>query len=161
MQWFRFYSTALDDPKVQRLTGDLFKAWVNLLCLANDAEERGTLPELSDIAFRLRLDEMKAEDIVRGLIRAGLLERDDDDRLCVVPFDIGQDGRNSAAYRNWRRDVLVRDGYCCQRCGDTSGPLHAHHIKSYADHPDLRFDESNGTTLCVFCHGVEHGRRIG
>lgn len=80
---------------------------------------------------------------------------------CIVPFDIGQDGRNSAAYRNWRRDVLARDGYCCQRCGDTSGPLHAHHIKSYADHPDLRFDESNGTTLCVFCHGVEHGRRIG
>jgi hypothetical protein len=78
MQWFRFYSEALDDPKVQRLPGDLFKAWVNLLCLANEQEERGTLPPLDDIAFRLRLDHLKAEDALTGLRRAGLLEHNTD-----------------------------------------------------------------------------------
>jgi hypothetical protein len=78
MQWFRFYSEALDDPKVQRLPGDLFKAWVNLLCLANEQEERGTLPLLDDIAFRLRLDHQKAEDALTGLRRAGLLEHNAD-----------------------------------------------------------------------------------
>lgn len=78
MQWFRFYSEALDDPKVQRLPGDLFKAWVNLLCLANEQEERGTLPLLDDIAFRLRLDHQKAEDALSGLRRAGLLEHNAD-----------------------------------------------------------------------------------
>jgi hypothetical protein len=78
MQWFRFYSEALDDRKVQRLPGDLFKAWVNLLCLANEQEERGTLPPLDDIAFRLRLDHQKAEDALTGLRRAGLLEHNTD-----------------------------------------------------------------------------------
>jgi len=32
-QWFRMYAEVLDDPKVQRLSGDEFKAWVNILCL--------------------------------------------------------------------------------------------------------------------------------
>lgn len=84
MQWFRFYSEALDDPKVQRLTGDLFKVWVNLLCLANEAEERGTLPELDDIAFRLRLDSQKTEDALLGLKRAGLLDVDQTTDLYVI-----------------------------------------------------------------------------
>jgi hypothetical protein len=78
MQWFRFYSEALDDPKVQRLPGDLFKAWVNLLCLANEQDERGTLPGVDDIAFRLRLDHQRARDALSGLRRAGLLEHNAD-----------------------------------------------------------------------------------
>lgn len=84
MQWFRFYSEALDDPKVQRLPGDLFKAWVNLLCLANEQAERGTLPSLDDIAFRLRLDYQKAEDALLGLKRAGLLELDQETDSYVI-----------------------------------------------------------------------------
>jgi len=74
MQWFRFYHEALDDPKVQRLPGDLFKAWVNILCIASQQPERGTLPTVEDIAFRLRIDYQKAEDALLGLKRAGLLE---------------------------------------------------------------------------------------
>lgn len=84
MQWFRFYSEALDDPKVQRLPGDLFKAWVNLLCLANEQEERGTLPPLDDITFRLRLDYQKCEDALLGLKRAGLLDIDPETDLYVI-----------------------------------------------------------------------------
>lgn len=57
MKWFRFYSEAVNDPKVQRLPGDLFKLWVNLLCLANENSERGTLPaDIEDVAWRLRID---------------------------------------------------------------------------------------------------------
>jgi len=33
--WFRFYNDALDNPKVQLLPSDLFKTWVNLLCIAS------------------------------------------------------------------------------------------------------------------------------
>lgn len=84
MPWFRFYSEALDDPKVQRLTGDLFKVWVNLLCLASEQDERGTLPPPSDIAFRLRIDDQKADDALTGLRRAGLLDLDPDTDLYVI-----------------------------------------------------------------------------
>ena len=78
MKWFRFYDEALDDPKVQQLPPILFKHWVNLLCLANTGKPRGTLPALSDIAFRLRLSEAKASDALSLFIHAGLIELQDD-----------------------------------------------------------------------------------
>ena len=99
MQWFRFYSEALDDPKVQRLPGDLFKAWVNLLCLANEADERGTLPDVADIAFRLRMDDQKTADALRGLCRAGLLDGDEDDGYSIHAWDKRQPDSDSSTER--------------------------------------------------------------
>jgi len=67
--------------------------------------------------------------------------------------------RFSAAYKRWRFDVFSRDKFTCQRCGDSrGGNLHAHHLKSFADHPELRFEVSNGLTLCEGCHKKEHER---
>lgn len=74
-QWFRMYAEVLEDPKVQRLSGDEFKAWVNLLCLT--AKHDGALPPLSDIAFSLRLDEKKAGKMLDKLVAAGLIVRDE------------------------------------------------------------------------------------
>lgn len=59
--------------------------------------------------------------------------------------------------RRWSLSVMIRDKFKCARCGK-GGRLHAHHIKPWASFPDLRFDVSNGETLCVKCHGDEHGR---
>ena len=56
--WFRAYNEALDDPKVQRLPGELFKTWFNLLCVASRCG--GSLPALGDLAFMLRLGEDEA-----------------------------------------------------------------------------------------------------
>ena len=56
----------------------------------------------------------------------------------------------------WRREVLRRDNYTCMVCGDTSSALHAHHIKPYADYPELCRIVSNGTTLCAQCHKEAH-----
>ena len=61
-RWFRFYDDAVNDPRVQRLPGEKFKAWVNLLCLASRND--GALPCIADIAFGLRL----SEDAVSGLL---------------------------------------------------------------------------------------------
>lgn len=71
-RWFRFYAEALDDPKVQRLSPHLFKAWVNLLCVA--AHDNGALPSNDDIAFRLRLSCQDAESITSDLTLAGLID---------------------------------------------------------------------------------------
>lgn len=71
-RWFRMYSDVLDDPKVQRLPPDLFKAWVNLLCLASRND--GALPSLDDIAFALRMSQDVTRDIVRDLSQRGLLD---------------------------------------------------------------------------------------
>ena len=65
-RWFRYYDEALDDPKVQRLSGDLFKVWVNLLSLASKND--GKLPSADDISFRLRISVQDAQQ--RGSISA-------------------------------------------------------------------------------------------
>lgn len=71
-RWWRAHASSLDDPKVQRLPGDLFKAWFNLLCVAcvND----GILPPLGDIAFALRVSESEADKIIKALIAAKLID---------------------------------------------------------------------------------------
>lgn len=73
--WFRFYEAALDDPKVQALTGEQFKGWVNLLCLAKRGN--GALPPHKDIAFALRKSGSDTTKLLDFLVSAGLLDRDE------------------------------------------------------------------------------------
>ena len=47
--WFRFYAEVLHDPKVQRLSDSLFRAWIGVLCVA--CKYGGTLPGREDLAF--------------------------------------------------------------------------------------------------------------
>lgn len=60
--------------------------------------------------------------------------------------------RNSNQYNEWRQEIFKSDFYTCQCCGVHGGDLNAHHLKDFANHPDLRFDISNGITLCANCH---------
>lgn len=64
--------------------------------------------------------------------------------------------RTSAAYRNWRTEVLSRDKYICQRCGKEGGKLNVHHIKSFCANKELRTSIDNGITLCEECHREVH-----
>lgn len=61
-------------------------------------------------------------------------------------------GYYSVEYKEWRLGVFERDGFRCQGCGAVGGYLTAHHIKSFAHYPKLRFVLDNGITLCEDCH---------
>ena len=63
---------------------------------------------------------------------------------------------HSVDYKLWRESVFERDNWTCQKCGTVGGKLHPHHIKGFAEYPDMRFVVSNGITLCVQCHAQEH-----
>lgn len=67
-----------------------------------------------------------------------------------------KDYRQSTEYKNWRAAVFQRDGFKCAICGQVGGELNAHHIRSFKDYPELRFDINNGITLCVRCHRKVH-----
>lgn len=65
--------------------------------------------------------------------------------------------RRSLEFKIWRHQVFDRDNYTCQICGVKNGngsnvELHPDHIKQFAYHPELRFEISNGRTLCIICH---------
>ena len=93
---------------------------------------------------------------------------------CVIQWRTGETspvwkGGDSAATKRgklkgelakWRKAVLQRDSYTCQRCGKKGNDLHAHHVKPLADYPQLALDVSNGMTVCVPCHEKIHGRPI-
>ena len=60
--------------------------------------------------------------------------------------------RRSKEFKEWRIKVFERDNYQCQECGQRGGILHPDHIKPFAFYPKLRFELSNGRTLCRDCH---------
>jgi hypothetical protein len=64
--------------------------------------------------------------------------------------------RNRYRAKMWVKAVKDRDGWKCVEC-DATGRLHAHHIKRWKDHPSLRYEVSNGVTLCHECHERAHG----
>lgn len=70
----------------------------------------------------------------------------------------------SPEYKKWRESVFERDNYTCQECDAKNGEgktvyFEAHHIKSFADYPELIFEVGNGITLCLDCHNkTKRGR---
>lgn len=58
----------------------------------------------------------------------------------------------------WPKRVKERDGYVCVLCHvpQTAEPMHAHHIKPFAQYLELRDVVENGLTLCQPCHKYVH-----
>jgi 5-methylcytosine-specific restriction endonuclease McrA len=64
--------------------------------------------------------------------------------------------RTGRRYKLWRDKVFRRDKYVCRECRKRGGSLNAHHDKPFATYKALRFDVSNGITLCEDCHAKKH-----
>ena len=61
--------------------------------------------------------------------------------------------RNDMAYKEWRRQVMVRDKYECRVSSeDCEGKIIAHHIFIWSKYPELRYKVTNGITLCHAHH---------
>ena len=67
-----------------------------------------------------------------------------------------ENSRQTAEYDEWRLAVYKKDHYTCQDCGHRFNGIVAHHIKSFAGFPELRYNVENGITLCRSCHLKRH-----
>lgn len=64
-------------------------------------------------------------------------------------------------WKNIIKFIYARDDYKCKRCGTghtKNNKLHAHHVKSWAEHKDLRSDPDNLITVCDECHYWIHSK---
>jgi len=61
---------------------------------------------------------------------------------------------NARQYKKWRLAVFTRDNFTCVNCQKVDGYLIAHHIKSWAKYPELRYKINNSITLCKNCHNL-------
>ena len=64
-------------------------------------------------------------------------------------------------HASWAKKVFSRDKATCQVCGINGVEMHAHHIKSFREHPESRFDVANGLTVCFKCHWDIHTIHTG
>lgn len=61
--------------------------------------------------------------------------------------------RNDMAYIEWRKQVWLRDNFKYKIANpDCNGRIEAHHILSWSQYPQLRYEVNNGITLCHFHH---------
>lgn len=100
MKWFRYWHSTLDNKKAQRLPDALFKLWINLLCAAcrNDPDH-GTLPDLDDLEFELRISRDILAEAVANLVAAGFIDR----------------GRNALRIHDWRHWQSSSDSTAAER----------------------------------------------
>jgi len=73
------------------------------------------------------------------------------------PGIIRQRDRGRKKNRVWSKAVLERDGNTCRICGKKSKRMEAHHIISWLN-KELRYELSNGISLCRPCHFAAHGK---
>jgi|GEM_PF-2269821 len=59
-------------------------------------------------------------------------------------------------YKSWRYAVLARDNFTCQLTQSKEG-LQVHHVVPWSQNEKLRYNVSNGITLCRSAHEMVTG----
>jgi hypothetical protein len=107
--WLRLYTNILENPKVQRLRPDVFRAWVNLLALYKRSDE--VMPPIDEIAFSLRSSEKDVRKWLAELVKVGLLDETSDG---LVPHNWDDRQFNSDTskerQRAYRERLKARNG---------------------------------------------------
>ena len=172
MAWFRFYDEVLDDPKIQRLPSDIFKCWVNILCLAK--RHGGILPDVTDVAFALRITGDEADELLNALATAGLLDStkqgwephnwkgrqyaSDNSMERVNRYRAKRRASGLpilADYSRFRPTLIERDGEKCIYCGTTKNLVVDHLVPIAHGGTD---DTDNLGLACKQCNSGKAGR---
>jgi len=66
------------------------------------------------------------------------------------------DRRTDALYVEWSQAVMQRDDYTCVLCGERNCKHASHHLEGWTTNEALRYEVSNGITLCEEDHTLFH-----
>lgn len=72
---------------------------------------------------------------------------------------VSKDEHGGVENRQWRINIFERDNWTCQGCQKRGCYIEAHHVKSWARYPELRYELNNGVTLCKECHKLTNNYR--
>lgn len=89
LPWFRLWHEARNDAKLRTLADDEHRVWFNLLCLAADQDERGTIPagDLFTLAIEVAHgDEALLLRTMERLVKLQILDDTDPQRLVFTNF---------------------------------------------------------------------------
>lgn len=74
-QWIKLYVEMLDDPKIGILSIDLKWRFVELLLVAAEGDGSGALPPVTQLAWRLRVNEDDLIESLRALNASGVVQQ--------------------------------------------------------------------------------------
>lgn len=98
----------------------------------------------------------------RDKIRATLLGRYTGDKNPNWRGGTSPRDWTSTRYKQFLHAVWSRERGHCQACGrhcKSGKEAHVHHVKSWIDAPELRYEPDNGMLLCVKCHDIRREGR--
>ena len=93
VDYFRFYHSVVDNPKLHTLPPETYRVWTFLLCLASRRLDRGTLPPIEELPFELHMwpgrdDEVKQH--IEILVARKLVIRGKGDSLRIADWEVYQ-----------------------------------------------------------------------
>jgi len=85
LNWLRYYTDTIDNPKIQSLPAVLFKFWANLLCVSQIYS--GFLPGIAEISFRCRCPEKQAAEWIEDLKSRKLIDQTHEGKLVMHDWE--------------------------------------------------------------------------
>jgi len=133
MPWLKLYTEIMDDPKLATWSGDQFRVFIMLLCLAREAEEPGFIPMTpAEISWRIRrpieevestleLCQQGARPIITAVEGGYIMEK-------LVYHFPDLDRPPAHIWAEIRIEVFKRDNYTCAYCGARGVQLECDHV---------------------------------
>lgn len=75
-----------------------------------------------------------------------------------IKYDSYADALKSPRWQRKRLEIMKRDNFECQHCGDKESQLHVHHRRYLNNKMPWEYDDIYLITLCDSCHAKQHGR---
>lgn len=108
--WIKLYHEILDDPKMGRMPDRLWRRTIELFLLAGELDQDGALPELRDIAWRIRIpDDQLADDM--SLLTTYQIVHQQDGCYIVTKFADRQAAMTSTERTRRYRETKKHDEY--------------------------------------------------